>query len=148
MLQRVDHRPRTPAAGHRVILVREWDHQHTGSGCCGNLGGADAEVGAGSHSHSRDLMEQVGVVYRALRANFSGLEVEVVDPRNTAWLLPAVWRDARRSGAPWRQAWSAVRRATANGAIVVDGQVLSTGRPPPVDDVVAWVRDRIGPREP
>ena len=32
---------------HRIILVREWDAQVTGSGCCGKLGGANDELGDG-----------------------------------------------------------------------------------------------------
>ena len=32
-------------AQHRIILVREWDSQVTGSGCCGRLGGQNHEFG-------------------------------------------------------------------------------------------------------
>ena len=109
---------------HRVILVREWDSQHTGSGCCGNLGGDDAEVGAGGWSHSRDLMERMGALYRELRSAYPDVEVEIADPRNTFWLLPAIWRDARRVGRTRAEAWQAVRAGTANGAVVVDGAVV------------------------
>lgn len=124
----------------RVILVREWDSQHTGSGCCGTLGGDDAEVGAGDWAHSRTLMEGVGAVYRALRAEYGdAIDLEVVDPRNTAWLLPATWRDARQEGASRAEAWRSVRDGTANGAVVCGGQVVgsATADPAEVVDQVA-----------
>ena len=67
--------------------------------------------------------------------------MQIVDPRNTAFLVPAIWRDARRHGATVGSALRAVTRGTADGAIVADGQVLFTGDPPPpveaVDAVLA-----------
>lgn len=133
---------------HRIILVREWDSQHTGSGCCGNLGGEHAEIGDGREfAHCRVRMEGMGAVYRALRAEFGDrVDIEVVDPRNTVWLVPAIWRDARRHGAGWAEAFDAVRRGTANGALVCDGAVLSAGDPPAPDDAVDAVMARLAGR--
>ncbi|WP_370324710.1 hypothetical protein [Euzebya sp.] len=125
----------------RIILVREWDSQHTGSGCCGTIGGIHDELGGGSdYAHCRVLMDRMGAVYRALRAALgAAVAIEVVDPRNTFWLLPALWRDARRRGATWAEAWRTVRQGTANGAIVADGRVLSVGPPPDPAAVVTKV---------
>lgn len=138
----------SPSVRHRVILVREWDSQHTGSGCCGNLGGKHAEIGDGrDFAHCRARMEGMGAVYRALRSEFGDrIEIEIVDPRNTAWLVPAIWRDARRHGAGVMDAFRALRAGTANGAIVCDGRVLSTGEPPLPDDAVDAVLDALAGR--
>ncbi|WP_052583745.1 hypothetical protein, partial [Saccharomonospora iraqiensis] len=113
-------------ARHRVVLVRQWDRQMGGSGCCGRLDGDP--VGAlrgddtGPYVHCRADMERMGAVYRALRARFDEDEVEltVVDPRNTAWILPAVWRDARRRGLSRRAALAQVNAATRARAVVCD----------------------------
>lgn len=116
----------------RVLLVRQWDQQVGGSGCCGRFSTAAAEslcsTAENPYAHARADMEVMGAVYRALRERHTDgeLEISVVDPRNTAWLLPAVWLDARRRGLSWRAALSQVHRATSTRAVVCDGLVLAT----------------------
>jgi hypothetical protein len=125
---------------HRVLLVREWDSQTTGSGCCGRLEGGDSEfAGAADHGRSRTDMESMGAVYRALRAELPVLDVQVVDPRNLTFLVPGLLRDARRHGASWPQALRALARGTGQGAIVVDGHPVSTGPIPAPADAVDLV---------
>lgn len=126
---------------HRIILVRQPGAQHGGGGCCSSLGGLvdEDEPEAGDWAGC-DLTNRMGAVYRALRAELRGqVAIEMVDPHNTAWLLPAIWRDARRAGAGRRTAWLDVRSGTANGAVICDGRVLSTGVPPSPDQVVTRV---------
>lgn len=119
-------------ARHRVFLVREWDEQMSGSGCCGRLGSEVAQLidddVEDPYARTRCDMERVGVVYRALCDRFDGdeLEVTVVDPRNTISLLPSVWRDARRRGLSVGAALRQLNAATAACAVVCDGQVLTT----------------------
>ncbi len=127
----------------RVILVREWDQQHSGSGCCGRLGGEGTELGeAGTYRHTRRDMEAMGAVYRALRSAFdrAELDVQVVDPRNSLWLIPAIWRDARRRGMTVAEAATQVRRGVSVLAIVVDGRVVFAGGVPEPGEVVEAVR--------
>lgn len=127
---------------HRVVLVREWDAQASGSGCCGRLGGVLDELGEpGTYAHVRVDMEKMGAVYRALRSRWPRDEVDiaVVDPRNMIWLVPTVWRDARRRGMSRRQAWRQVRRGVAQNAIIVDGAVVSTAPPDHPAEAVAMV---------
>lgn len=127
----------------RVILVREWDEQHGGSGCCGRLGGEGTELGeAGTYRHTRCDMEAMGAVYRALRSAFDrdDLDVQVVDPRNSLWLVPAIWRDARRRGMTVREAATQVRRGVSVLSIVVDGRVVFAGGVPEPGEVVEAVR--------
>jgi hypothetical protein len=139
---------------HRVLLVREWDAQHTGSGCCGKLGGVGTELcDPGDFARTRAEMVRVGAVYEALHAAFARDEVEltVVDPRNTAWMIPTVYRDARRRGYSRLEALRQVARSSANGAVVVDGRVVFDGRiPPSPSEAVAAVRAEVagaaGPR--
>lgn len=132
----------------RVLLVREWDSQHSGSGCCGRLGGEACDVGdASTYAHTRHQMEEMGEIYRALRQEFGDrIDVTVVDPRNTIWIVPSIYRDARRAGASRRQAAHAVRRGVSYAAVVVDGRVVSDGHVPTPATVVAAVRDVLAER--
>lgn len=125
---------------HRILLVREWDSQVGSSGCCGRLGGLTNELGdPATYAHTRAGMEAMGAVYRALRAELPGVELSVVDPRNTVWLVPTIWRDARRRGMSRNEAWSQVRRGTSTTAVLVDGRVLFAGRVPTPDEAVTAV---------
>ncbi|HET7313832.1 hypothetical protein [Salinisphaera sp.] len=127
-------------AGHRLILIREQDAQHSGSGCCGRLGEAHTALGgAADFSHSRALMEALGVVYRRLRDVAPGLSIDVVDSRNTIWLYPAVWRASRRAGYGLGASLKNLSRAGAATAVVLDGDVLFSGALPEPDSVVAAV---------
>lgn len=129
---------------HRVLLLREWDQQTTGSGCCGRLEGGTTEVaGAADFSRAREGMERMGAVYRALRRELPTVEVQIVDPRNITFLLPGVLRDARRSGATWREALAELRRGSGQGAILVDGRVVSSGPIPEPDRAVELVLDQL-----
>lgn len=128
------------AAAHRVLLVREWDQQLTGSGCCGRLEGGEAELSARAEfSRTRADMEAMGAVYRALRRELPGVDVQVVDPRNLTFLLPGVLGDARRHGLSWKDAWREIRRGSGQGAIIVDGRVVSSGEIPAPDVAVDLV---------
>lgn len=119
-----------------MLLVREWDQQLGGSGCCGRLNTAavsalceDAET---PYAHSRADMERVGLVYEALRDRFDAedVEVTVVDPRNTVWLLPAIWRGARRRGLSALSSLRELGRGTAPCTVVCDGLVLASDATP------------------
>jgi hypothetical protein len=132
--------PEVARRPHRVLLVREWDQQTTGSGCCGRLEGGDSEIaGASDFGHCRQDMEAMGAVYRALRKELPQLDVQIVDPRNLTFLLPGMLKDARRSGASWRESFREVSRGCGQGAIVVDGRVVSSGIIPPADAAVGMV---------
>jgi hypothetical protein len=112
---------------HRILLVREWDSQTSGSGCCGRLGGEGCDVGhPDTFAHSRSLMEAMGAIYRALRRELprSTVDITVVDPRNMVWLIPTIIGDARRRGLGAGAVWREVRQGVRNGAIVVDGRAL------------------------
>lgn len=132
---------------HRVLLVREWDQQTTGSGCCGRLDGGTSELaGAADFTRTRADMEAMGAVYRALVTELARevVDVQIVDPRNLTFLLPSLVGDARRSGLGWADAWRQVARGCGQGAIIVDGRVVSSGRVPPPDAAIDLVLRELG----
>lgn len=135
------------AESHQVILVREQDAQHSGSGCCGRLGTRDSALGgAADFSHSRARMELIGAIYRALAAAAPDVDLIVADPRNLVWLYPTVWRAARRRGLGVAATARSMARAGAPMAVVCDGDTLYSGRLPATDAVVARVLERIAHR--
>jgi hypothetical protein len=132
---------------HRVLLVRQWDQQVGGSGCCGRFSSVSAQslcaTGEDPYAHARADMEVMGAVYRTVRRRYSDDEVEVtvVDPRNTAWLLPAIWRDARRRGLGRLAALRQMHRGTSPCAVVCDGLVVATDVTDPERAVAAIEAD-------
>lgn len=115
---------------HRVLLVRQWDAQTTGGSCCGRLEGAGAEFGGDEFAHNRCAMEEMGAVYRALRSELPNVDIQVVDPRNVTWLVPTIYRDARRGGASRGDAARTVLRGVSYTAIIVDGRIVARGEVP------------------
>lgn len=132
-------------ANHRVLLVREWDSQASGSGCCGRLGGIGTELGdPDTYAHTRADMERMGAVYRALYDELGDeVELTVVDPRNMVWLVPAIWRDCRRRGMPLREIWEQLRRGVGTGSVIVDGLVVHAGDVPSPDEALVAVRGEL-----
>ena len=105
----------------QVVLVRAWADARAGGGCCGGevsdpLGRA-GDVPLATAVAAARLAE----TYRLLRRELPGADVQVVDARNTAWLLPATFRAvARRDGL--RAAARAAVGATTAGSVLVDGR--------------------------
>ena len=120
---------------HRVLLVREWDQQVGGSGCCGRLNTSSVESlcddAPSPYAVARQDMERMGEIYTALshRLDPDDVEITVVDPRNTVWLLPAIWRDGRRRGLPVLTRLRQMSRGTAPCAVVCDGLVVASDVP-------------------
>lgn len=151
-----EHRP------HRILLVREWDSQMSGSGCCGRLSteavGVVAEESRvpAPYAHVRADMYRFGAVYRALWSRYGepasttdvtgdardtgdAVELAVVDPRNMVYLVGVIWRDARRRGLTAREAARQVNAGTSTQALVCDGVVLFSGRVPDPEEAVTAV---------
>ncbi|MDQ3732909.1 MAG: hypothetical protein M3400_02740 [Actinomycetota bacterium] len=126
---------------HQVLLVRPWDQQMSGSGCCGRLGGLGDELGnEEDFAPQRCDMESMGVVYRALRSALSSdVEMTVVDPRNTVWLVPWLLRRGWARGLRGKMLLREVRRGTSTTAVVVDGRTVAWGQLPGTAQVVDLV---------
>lgn len=133
---------------HEVLLIRPWDVQHTGSGCCGKIGGGEGHFlrDQDPFQEVRRDMERMGAVYQALDRALGGqLHMQVVDPRNFAWLIPTLLRQGyRRAGL--HGAWHAVRRGFAHRAIVLDGEVVFQGAIPEPEEAVREFELRLRPR--
>lgn len=129
---------RQPAPRPSVVLVREWEQQMSSSGCCGRLeGDVLLQQGVRCFPERREVMEEVGPLYRALRARWGDdIDVHVVDPRNLPTLLGLLWRDVRagRVGP-----LGAVRTlfGVSVTSVIVDGRIVSRGRWPTPDEVGA-----------
>lgn len=132
---------------HRVLLVRPWDSARQGAGCC--AGGSGGLCGLGRHedpeeARNRASRQPLAAVYRAVRAGLPDqVAVEIVDPHNTLFLLPAILRDALRHGLGWRAALRALVRGSAYAAIVVDGQVVSSGELPAPERALGRIRQAL-----
>lgn len=126
---------------HQVVLVRPWDQQMSGSGCCGRLGGLGNELGnEEDFAPQRCDMESMGVVYRALREALSpDVEMTVVDPRNTFWLVPFLLRKGWARGLRGRTLLREVGRGTSTTAVVVDGRTVAWGQLPASGSIVDLV---------
>lgn len=132
---------------HHVVLVRQWDQQMSGSGCCGRLGGVGNDLSdAADFAPQRADMEEMGVIYRRLRVELSDdVELTVVDPRNVVWLVPRLLRDGHARGLRGTALWREVRRGTSSMAVIVDGLAVAWGTLPGPDEVLARVRGQLHP---
>ncbi|MER7457926.1 hypothetical protein [Micromonospora sp. NPDC126480] len=137
---------------HRVLLVRPWDTARAGSGCCT---GATEICAEGWHedpavARRRAGQRPLGEVYLAVRAGLPPeVEVEIVDPHNTLFLLPAMLRDGRRHRRPWRALLRDLARAPGYAAIIVNGRVLSDAGLPAPEQALRLIRQALDapPRE-
>lgn len=122
-----------------VILIREWEQQLTGSGCCGKLEGDLIACPEGRiFTDRRAAMERMGAVYQAIRSRFGDtVEMDVVDPRNAS-LIFLLLRDFRAFGVGFGDALSTLFRIPKQ-AVVVNGRIADlTESPDPrrIGDVV------------
>ena len=129
---------------HRVVLVR--GPRATGGGgggcCSGNVRPFDE--GGGGHRHDERDVDEVGAVYRALRAALpSDVDVEIVAPSNWVFLLPELVAGGRRHGLRGPALRRSVRRGIAVSSLVVDGVVLASGGLPPPGAAVDMVQEQL-----
>ena len=83
----------------RVLIIRENAETLSCSDCAGSLEGIDAfgsrEVP--DYRSVRQVMNETGALYRALRERFSDqIDLDVVDPRNAPYLIPTLVTDYLR----------------------------------------------------
>ena len=122
-----------------VILIREWEQQLTGSGCCGKLEGDLVVCPEGRvFAERRQVIERMGEVYRAIKGRFGdAVDIEVVDPRNVGLIFFLV-QDFRTYGVGFREAVSTLFRIPKQ-AVLVNGRIADlTEFPDPrrIGDVV------------
>jgi hypothetical protein len=126
-----------------VIIVREWEQQLTGSGCCGKLEGDF--LGCAEDAVFRDrraLMERMGPVYRAVRERFGDqVEVQIIDPRNLGLLLMLL-RDFRTFRVGLRAALATLAALPKQG-VVLNGRLVDKSEYPDPDRIVALVDEAV-----
>ena len=122
-----------------VIIVREWEQQLTGSGCCGKLEGDFLGCGEDAvFRERRALMERMGPVYRAVRERFGHeVDLQIIDPRNFGLMLMLL-RDFRAFRVGVRAALATLFALPKQG-IVVNGRLVDKTERPDADRVVALV---------
>ena len=126
-----------------VILIREWEEQLSGSGCCGRVEGDFlTRQGEPTFRERRACMEAMAPLSRTLRETFgNAIELQVLDPRNPALfflLLRDFW--AFRVGvveALKTIGWLPVQ------AVVVNGRLLARGEWPDPLEVVRILEEAI-----
>lgn len=122
-----------------VILVREWEQQMSGSGCCGRLEGDFLGCGENAvFKERRAIMERMGPVYRAIRARFGdAVDMQIVDPRNFTLLL-LLLRDFWTFRVGLGTAMRTLSRLPKQG-VVVNGRIADRTADPDVNRIVAAV---------
>ena len=126
-----------------VILIREWEAQLSGSGCCGRVEGDFlAREGEPVFRERRACMEAMAPLSRTLRERFGdAIELQVVDPRNPV-LVFLLLRDF------WAFRVGLVEALKTIGglpiqAVVLNGQLLSRGEWPDPLEVVEILEEAI-----
>ena len=119
-----------------VILIREWEAQISGSGCCGRLEGdfltRDREP---AFRKRRACMEAMAPLSRTLRERFGdAIELQVVDPRNT-FLVFLLLRDFWAFRVGFVEALKTIGRLPIQ-AVVVNGRLVARGEWPDPLEVV------------
>jgi hypothetical protein len=124
-----------------IIFVREWEQQMSSSGCCGRLEGDMLSWGAERcFEERRQIMEEVGELYRAVRKRFGdAVEIRVVDPRNFPALYPVLFADFRRYHVPFREALRALFGIKVN-TVILNGRLVSKKGLPDPEFLVDLVR--------
>ena len=135
--------PSTPKPS--VIFVREWDQQLSSSGCCGRVEGDFLGTGTVRErvfSERRECMQQVGILYRALRDRFGDdVEIRILDPRNLISLVPILWREGRRHGVPVSERLGVILRVSVN-MLIVNGRIVARERWPSSSELLDRVSER------
>jgi hypothetical protein len=124
-----------------VILIREWEAQMSGSGCCGRLEG-DFLTGHQSQpilAERRAVMERMGPLYKSLRERFGDTaDVQVVDPRNWT-LFFLLLRDFWTFRVGLGEALRTLARLPIQ-AVVVNGRIVARGAWPQADAVASLIQ--------
>ena len=126
----------------RVILIRENAETLTCSNCAGTLEGIDAfgSRKVPDYETIREIMDQTGRLYRALRHKFGEqIRIDVVDPRNAFYLFPTLISDYRTFHPPWSAFLKTVLWGASPASVIVNAQALHIGEFPAPEKLVEEV---------
>ena len=130
-----------------VLLIREWEEQTTGSGCCGRVEGDFlTHKGEPTFPERRACMEAMAPLSRTLREKFGDtIELQVVDPRNPA-LIFLLLRDFWAFRVGFIEALKTIGLLPVQ-AVVVNGRLLSRGEWPDPPEVVRILEETMSQRD-
>ena len=125
----------------RVMLIRENAETVTCGEC--SLEGIEA-FGSGEvseYTQSQKVMNEMGALYMALRKEFGDkVLIDVVDPRNELFLLPALLGDYRRYHPPLGAFLKTLFFGISPRSIIVNGTVKHARDLPSPESLVEEVR--------
>lgn len=133
---------------HSLIFIRESEGQLTGSNCCGKLEGDwRFENGQPVFEKQRRVLTELAPLFLAVRKAFHDrIEILQVDPRNQFFLIPKIisqiWRHKRFTAASFRGLFMIYRLP----AIILDGEVLFSGRIPTESELFSILPGEIMPQ--
>jgi hypothetical protein len=131
----------------RVVLVRGPRAVSASGGCCSGDVRPFDEGGSHRHTPVDDPYDDVGPVYRELRAALpADVAVEIVSPSNWVWLLPELVRGGRRHGLRGAALRRSIRSGLAVSSLIVDGAVLASGGLPAPEEAVTAVERQLALR--
>ena len=132
-----------------VILIREWEQQLSGSGCCGRVEGYFlSRDGQSAFPERRACMDAMGPLYLALRDRFGDeLELHVVDPRNSLSMIFLLLRDFWAFRVGVGDALKTISRLSIQ-ASVVNGRLVSHGEWPDPMEVIRIIEEAISETAP
>ncbi len=121
-----------------VILIREWEEQSSGSGCCGRLEGEFLTCrGEPVFPERRAVMDGMGPLYMTLRSRFGdAVDLHVVDPRNLFSLIFLLVRDFLAFRVGVGVALKTLSRLPVQ-AVVINGRLVARGEWPDPMEVVS-----------
>ena len=128
-----------------IILIREWEAQMSGSGCCGRLQGDVLNIGDRRvFPERRQAMEAMGPLYRAIRQRYGdSIDLLVVDPRNWVSLMARLVRDFVRSRVPLGEIWRTLR-GISTVTVVLNGRIVARGDWPKPETVFQSIAGEAG----
>jgi hypothetical protein len=125
-------------------MIRESAETLSCSDCAGSLEGIEAfgsrEVP--DYSSARQIMNETGALYRALRERFADqIDIDVVDPRNAPYLLPALVADYRRYRPSVRAFLKTLFLGITPASIIINGVVRYRNELPSAETLIADVSE-------
>ena len=114
-----------------VILIREWEEQLSGSGCCGQVEGHFlVKDGQPAFGERRACMDAMGPIYRTLKNRFGdAIELQVVDPRNMLTVIFLLLRDFWAFKVGLGEALTTIGRLPVQ-AVLINGRLVARGEWP------------------
>ncbi|MCF6094988.1 hypothetical protein L1765_13560 [Microaerobacter geothermalis] len=124
----------------KVIIIRE---DEEGGQCCAALEGEYAMELEGKplFEERRVIMENMGVLFSLLEKEFGPhIQIDMVDPRNQAYLIPRLIRDIREYRVPWLRGFKTIFGYRIP-SIICNGELIASGKHIVIADVFEKIKE-------